>query len=249
MLKLIECRVGQPKSETPIDLSNGPVTIGRSSSADIRVAAGVSAQALYVRTLSKVQATVYEEEGDIFIKDGGTRPSSNGIYYKGRRTYAPIQLYEGIEVELFPQAGDFHLYVTWPFEKAEVIEADTLIIERENLENQLEGAGEEVTRLTWVVSELERRLNQNSEASEVLNRKMQAVYNELRKQQQSNKRQDKRLKLLKRLLIIFCVVCFAATWLMLGGDQETLVIVGKAIISIASFVGIFFGVKPGDIEV
>ncbi|MBE9065138.1 FHA domain-containing protein [Leptolyngbya cf. ectocarpi LEGE 11479] len=248
MLKLVECRPGKPQIEKPIDPSNGPVTIGRGSVANIRVALGVNPSLLYVQTLSKIQATVYEKDGALFIKDGGTKPSSNGIYYKGRRTYAPIELYQGIEVELFPLAGGYHLYVAWPFKKEGIVEADTLIIERENLEIQLEGAGEEVTRLTLVVSDLETKLDKTVQASHTLNRRTQVIYEELRKQQESKKTLSKQLRLLKKLLIIFCVVSFIVAWLMLGGDQETLAVLGKAIISVASIIGFIFGIKPGDVD-
>lgn len=248
MLKVIECRPGRPSNETTIDLSQGPATIGRGRDATIQVASGVDPRTVYFRTLSKIQATLYQEGDAIFLKDGGVKPSANGIFFKGRRTYAPIELYQGIEIELFPKAGDYHLLVAWPFDKAIVTEAETLIRERETLQKELMVADGEVERLTWTVSELEKKLNQNVQFSQKLNQRMRLVLEKLKQQQKSNQIQDQRLKLLKRVLVGFAIAAFAATWLMLGGDAETITLLGKLTISILSFLGLITGLKNGELS-
>lgn len=76
-----------------------PITIGRSDLCTYKIGMTLGNLALGI---SKVQATITFEQGEIRLKDGGADGlSMNGIYCHGEKLDAPIALVPGLELTLF----------------------------------------------------------------------------------------------------------------------------------------------------
>ncbi|MEM6353594.1 MAG: FHA domain-containing protein [Cyanobacteria bacterium P01_D01_bin.14] len=236
MLTIIEDRPDRDAIKQEVDLNQLPATIGRGQKATYRMALGVDRRTTYFRALSRYHATIYRNDGDLWIKDGAQAPSENGIYVGGRRIQNPVRLYPGAEVELVPGIEGYRLFVICP-PNGDSDDFPTIGFEKEILQQELTVSDQKIEELTWTVSELQKKLNGTVKAAQTLNLKVNAVTVELKKQRQANDRQDRRLRFLKRLLLGVALVTAAATWLLLGGNTETLDLIGKGIISIISLVG------------
>lgn len=76
-----------------------PITIGRSDLCTYKIGMTLGNLALGI---SKVQATITFEQGEIRLKDGGADGlSTNGIYCHGEKLETPIALVPGLELTLF----------------------------------------------------------------------------------------------------------------------------------------------------
>ncbi|MBT9310827.1 FHA domain-containing protein [Leptothoe kymatousa] len=84
-LHLVETCPGQATQRTPIALHQFPITIGRGN-CTYRVAMGNFPND-YRDSISRVQATILKQNGQVWLKDGGEQPSANGVYVAGKKMH------------------------------------------------------------------------------------------------------------------------------------------------------------------
>ena len=243
MLKLVECRPGRSQHEVSIDLENLPATIGKGQGDTYQMAVGVDPRSIYFQSLSRVHATLYREGDDIWLRDGNGKPSTNGVFFHGRRVYNPVRLYPGIQVDLFPDVKGYHLYIEHETTGGDGSEFATLGLEHEFLSQELKTADERVEELTWVVADLKKRLEVTSREDHDLKQSMEEIRADQRALKSAKSALQEQLNRLKRILIGIAVVAIASAWLLFGGDTEALELLGKAVISIVGLFSFVMGVK------
>ena len=243
MLKIIECRPGRSQHQVPIDLEKLPATIGKGQGDTYQMAVGVDPRSIYFQSLSRVHATLYREGDDIWLRDGNGKPSTNGLFFNSRRIYNPVRLYPGIQIDIFPEVKGYHLYVEYEATGGDGSEFATLGLEHEFLAQELKTADERVEELTWVVADPKKRLEVNSKEDYSLKQAIGEINTALSDQKLQKNALSKQVRQLRRILIGIAVVMVALSWLLFGGDAESLELVGKAVISLVGLFGVVMGVK------
>ena len=229
-MKLIQKNNQGSQREIVVNFAELPATIGRGKNVSYRINENNFPKQIY-QSLSRIQATIYREGESVFLKDGSMRPSSHGCYFKGQRISNPIQLYEGIEVDLLSLQGH-RIYLAWVSSRSNQIEEfPTIEVERENLKIELSEAEVRIADLQAAIGEFALQLT--------------SLREDLQGQQNINLRQDLHLRRIRSLLIGLGAIGLAGAWLLLGQDTgklEELLGVALLILSLGS--GGYAALKP-----
>lgn len=204
--------------------------------------------------ISQVHATIYRgRDHNLYVKDGGTSPSMNGLFVAGRRIYdEPVELREGAEIYLLPRQDGWALYLSCPVE-SEIDLSDpratpTLGFENEVLRTQLDRCDRKIESLNNITEELSSRLSLYEQQTLSLRDALGKQGRLLQQQHRANQDQDRRLRSLRLVLILLAILGFVGGWMALGGDAESLEMIEKAILLVITLVSAFAGLSGGPLD-
>ncbi|MDV3352010.1 FHA domain-containing protein [Leptothoe sp. LEGE 181152] len=242
MLQILEYRPGR---ETPIrhtiNLARLPATIGRWDQATYPVAVGMDPRLVFVRSISRIHATVYREGDQIMLKDGGDQPSRNGLWRNGVQLNRPVRIYEGCEYALVPRTGDYGLLLKWPVTEPSTDYPTLGLEDVDSLKAELKDSDEQIATLTTQVDQLTIQQGATQDTALSLQKEVITIKTELRTVKAKNLRQDSRLKQQNRWLLGLAIVVLGATSLLLFGDSDTLELICKTVLSIIGIVSAIAG--------
>ena len=245
-LRLYEIAPGQEPRIIPINTSSSadfPLTIGRSSDADIHI--GVIGRKVLIphpepdkrargekvpisSLISRTQATIFRDEaGRIRIRDGNGNSSQFGIREgaTNKLLRRPWMLGPGAFVKVTPEAGGYRCWLEWKKE----CEADAPTL----------GFSQ------WQNENLQEELDEQRLAIEALNKALIATKKESTK---TNRRQDVVIQNLTKALIGITLVVAAISAIALGVDAEFITEIAKVTGVISGIVGIgaVWKLQPND---
>lgn len=221
MIKIVETIAGTELIQV-VDMDQLPATIGRGSLATYQVAQGLyPTKSPYAGTLSRIQATIYRENDQLWVKDGGDSKSANGIYLLGRRQSEPVLLTEGIEVELAPWVDNCRLTVRWmvPNEGDEFV---TMTQANESLRTSLIQAIQEIAALKGESDGLMQELAAMQNSAALLTETVEENIAEVARVRAKNLEQDRQLLYFGAGACVMGGLLISVAWLLLGGDGAAL---------------------------
>lgn len=186
-LKLYEIAPGHADRIIDIDTSDLPITIGRSSGANIHI--GVIGKDVYIphpnaqkraagetasiaQFISRTQATIFQDEtGKLRIRDGNGSSSQYGIREgaSNKLLRRPWLLGPGAHIKLTPEGGGYRCWLEWPSTQSD---SDTPTLgysqwQNENLEEELTEQGKAIAALTQSLDQAKRESGETNRAQDL----------------------------------------------------------------------------------
>lgn len=217
--------------------------IGKNSKSAFQI--GTEAPPRIRNTISQVQATIYRDEnGDICVRDGNGRPSSNGIYVSQKYCYKPVKLCgsdlkptQAIHIDLvFPRKG-YRCFLEWaPIRNENTDSHPTVNFDNEVLKGEIDAREEQIADLRLSIQTLESRVGFQDKQID-----HQKTVNE--KQDAALARHKSTLRRVKKLLLIIGAVVAVGSVMLLGMDAGTVKSIAEVVLALFGATGVIGAIK------